>query len=152
MFLPEPLEHCFQNHTSLHSECAKLGHNTCVGSWALASTARVHVSQAVVDVCMPSLTDAEQQRIARFVRSSQTFSPVGGHTAEPCAPSVMLSIPSFRIHVVVAAEQVHSLAIEERSQLTVRSSFCRLSMCWLAWALLFSGSSGKSTVTRRAPG
>ena len=123
-----PLEHCFQN----HSECAELGHTSCVGRWALVSTARVHVSQAVVDVGMPSLTDAEQQRIARIRRSSQTVTPVGGHKAEPCTPSVMLSIPSFRIHVVVAAEQVQALAIVERSHLTVRSSLCRLSMCCFA--------------------
>ena len=61
----------------------------CVGRWALASTARVDVSQAVVDVGMPSWTDAEQQLVARFTRSSQTFSLVGGHTAEACVPKFL---------------------------------------------------------------
>ena len=34
-------------------------------------------------------------------------------------------------------------AIEERSQLTIQSCFCRLSMCWSAWAHLLSGQSCK---------
>ena len=70
--------------------CAKLGYAVHVGRWALASTARIDVRQAVVHVGKPSLTDAEQQRIARFGRSShaigQPFSLVGGQTAEPRIP------------------------------------------------------------------
>ena len=72
----------------MHSESAKLGHTACVGRCSLAATARIYVSQADVDVGMPAWTDAEQQRIARFRRSSQTFSLVGGHTAEPCVPQL----------------------------------------------------------------
>ena len=47
------------------------------------STARIYVSQAVVDVGMPFLADAEHQRTARFGRS---FSLEVGQTAEPRAP------------------------------------------------------------------
>ena len=56
--------------------------------WALASTARINVSQVVVGVGVPTLTDAKQEPIAHFGRSlhaiGQTFSLVGGQTAEPC--------------------------------------------------------------------
>ena len=48
-----------------------------------------------MDVSMPFWTDAEQQRVARFTRSSQTFSLVGGHTAEPCVPE---GLSLFRGH------------------------------------------------------
>ena len=69
---------------ALHDMCQTWAHDLC---WSLA--VRIDVSQAVVDVGMPSLTDAEQEPIARFGRSSyaigQTLSLVGGQTAEPCA-------------------------------------------------------------------
>ena len=65
----------------VHHPCRSLGPG---------SPARINVSQAVVDVGIPSLTDAEQERIARFGRSShaigQPFSLVGGQTAEARIP------------------------------------------------------------------
>ena len=45
--------------------CAKSRYTVHVGRWALASTALIDVRHAVVDVGIPSLTDAEQEPIAR---------------------------------------------------------------------------------------
>ena len=63
--------------------CAKLGRTTYVGLWALAPTALIDVSQAVVDVGIAL------EPIARFGRTPQAivqpFSLVGGQTVEPCA-------------------------------------------------------------------
>ena len=78
--------------------CAKLGYTVHVGRWALASTARIDVRHAVVDVGIPSLTDAEQEPIARSGRSShamgQTLSLVRGQTAAPLTEILCCSNPA----------------------------------------------------------
>ena len=63
-------------YVELHDMCQIRAHYQC-RSLGLGSTGRIHVSQADVDAGMISSTDAEQEPIARFGRSShaigQTF-------------------------------------------------------------------------------